>query len=211
MRTRERVGSAVGDILCCRYFGPLVPLAGGHGAPEGVVPGVEEPGVEEFPWLPLEVEGAVPGFVAEPFGEPVVPGRFPHGALLGFVLPGVVFGFTVDGLVLFPGVGEFGELAFGTVEGVVEPGVCVVPGVVVVPGVCVVPGVWVCPAVPELPAGDVPPAGALCATSQLAHSRITDKKVSFVALILRCLLHCICGLLQRFGKNPIRYRLCGRS
>ena len=73
------------------------------------------------------VAGLEPGFEVAGFAEPAVPGAFPgsvpHGDPLG-VVPGlfVVFGFTVEGDVLVPGVagaGEFdpgmlpGEVAFG--------------------------------------------------------------------------------------------------
>lgn len=83
---------------------------------------------------------------AEPLGEPGVPGNVPHGEPLG--LPGFgVFGFTVEGCVLLPGVGGFGELEPGTVDGtggVVEPagGVADLDGGVAVPaGGVTVPGV----------------------------------------------------------------------
>ena len=73
--------------------------------------------------------------MADPLGAPGSPGIGPHGAPLG-VVPGVSFGFTVDGLVLLPGVGEFGELDPGTVDGLVLPGGVDVPaGGVAVPGV----------------------------------------------------------------------------
>jgi len=81
-----------------------------------------------------------------------VPGKVPHGDPLGLV-PGLfeVLGSTVEGWVLLPGVGEFGEFEPGTVEGalgvVVPVGgvVGVVCGVTVPVGGVVVPGVWACP------------------------------------------------------------------
>lgn len=163
-----------------RYFecGPLE-LAGGQGVLDDV-PGV--PGVVELP----EVDGE-PGLLAEPLEAPGVPGKFPHGAPEGF--PGVVFGFTVDGVVLLPELGGFVEFEPGTVDGVVGVGLGVVGvdglpgGVAVFPGVGAVPGVWVCPALPEPPAGDVPPAGAACAETQTAQNRSVESKVSFLAII----------------------------
>ena len=55
---------------------------------------------------------------AELLGAPGVPGMVPHGEPLG-VVPGVteVFGFTVEGCVALPGVGGFGELDPGTLDG----------------------------------------------------------------------------------------------
>jgi hypothetical protein len=157
-RTRERVGYAwksKSPRSTRIYFegGPLVPFdeaAGGH----GVLPGdVLVLGVVELFWLLPDVEGDEPEF-DEPlldeleFDEsglgvdpvlgvvapavPVVPGRFPHGELLG-VLPGVVFGFVVEGCVVLPGVGGLVEFAPGTGDGVVGTGDGVV-GVEVLPG-----------------------------------------------------------------------------
>ncbi|HEY6764190.1 MAG TPA: hypothetical protein VI386_05415 [Candidatus Sulfotelmatobacter sp.] len=96
---------------------------------------------------------AFAGFVDPCVEPPAVPGKDPQGEPLGEV-PGVleVFGFTVEGCVLLPGVGLFGELEPGTVPGVegfvvlpVEPvpapgvegevwGVAVPAGGVAVPG-----------------------------------------------------------------------------
>ena len=93
---------------------------------EGEVPGV--PGVELVSGLAVEpvVDPEVPG----------VPGKLPHGEPAGLVVPGVVFGFTVDGVVVVPGVGGVVELEPGTEFGVVEAGgVAVCPG-----GVAVLPG-----------------------------------------------------------------------
>ena len=124
-----------------------------------------------------------------------MPGKFPHGPPVGMV-PGVVFGFTVDGVVLLPGLGGFVEFEPGTVDGVVgfglgTVGVDVLPGgVAVLPDGVDVLGVWVCPALPEPPAGDVPPAGALCAITQTAPNRSVESKVSFVANI-ESLLRCV--------------------
>lgn len=83
--------------------------------PEFVEPELPDPEFAE-PELPepAELEFAEPGF--ELFGavapevplldaeSPDAPGMVPHGDMLWFD-PGVVFGFTVDGVVLFPGVG----------------------------------------------------------------------------------------------------------
>lgn len=80
---------------------------------EGDEPGLDAPEFDE------------PVFgVGEP-GVPVVFGNVPHGEPLGLV-PGVleVFGFTVEGLVLLPGVAGFVEFEPGTPEGeagVAEP------------------------------------------------------------------------------------------
>jgi hypothetical protein len=111
------------------YFGdPL--LAGGHGVPAPApVFGLEVPGPEDDPELADEPVSGVPGLVADPLGAPGVPGIDPQGDPLGEG-PGVVFGSIVDGLVVLPGVGWFGEFEPGTVEGVEfgEFGVEVVPG-----------------------------------------------------------------------------------
>lgn len=128
-------------------------------------------GVEEFP------------------AEPVAPGMGPQGDVVADD-PGV-FGLIVEGLVVLPGVGGLGDVAPGTVVGVV--GVAVLPG-----GVAVVAGgvaplevfAPVLPAFPEFPtpaagamppAGAAPPAGALCATTQTAQARNIERKISFVA------------------------------
>ncbi|MGA8540788.1 MAG: hypothetical protein WB566_14895 [Terriglobales bacterium] len=135
--------------------------------PDGDVPGVVE--LPEFPG----VEGE-PGLLVDPPVAPGVPGKVPHGEPVG-LFPGFVFGFTVEGVVLVPGVDGLVEFAPGTVDGTVEfPG-----GVEVFPGVDA-PGVWLCPGVTE-PDGDEPPAGALCATTQAAHVRSMKRKVSLVA------------------------------
>jgi hypothetical protein len=84
--------------------------------------------------------------VVEPLEAPGVPGKFPHGPPVGLV-PGVVFGFTVDGVVLLPELGGFVEFEPGTVDGVVGVGLGVVGvdvlpgGVAVFPGAVAVPGV----------------------------------------------------------------------
>jgi hypothetical protein len=82
----------------------------------------------EFPGLLPEVEGAEPEledpeledppFCVEESGVPAVLGNVPHGEPLGLV-PGVlgVFGFTVAGWVLLPGVSGFVEFEPGTFEG----------------------------------------------------------------------------------------------
>ncbi len=59
-----------------------------------------------------------PVFGVEAPAEPAVLGKLPQGEPLGLV-PGVldVFGFTVDGCVLLPGVAGFVELEPGTLEG----------------------------------------------------------------------------------------------
>jgi hypothetical protein len=135
---------------------PLGDATGGHG-----VPGVELiPGllgdVPLSPW-PLALPG-VDGFEldelefgVEPGVEFVAPGRVPHGEPLGEP-PGLfgVFGLTVDGCVVLPGVGlvgvvEPGTVALGVPLGEVDPGVvcCVaLAGGVAVPagGVAVLAG-----------------------------------------------------------------------
>lgn len=145
-----------------------------------------------MPWLFPDVEGDEPGLEDPVFGVepppavPGIPGKVPHGELLGLV----VFGSIVDGCVLLPGVGVLGEFEPGTVVvgggvvGVEEllGGVVVVPGgVMVLPGGVAVPGVWVCPAVPGVPAGGVPAEGVLCATTQIAEKSSSERKVSFRA------------------------------
>jgi hypothetical protein len=127
---------------------------------EPVLPEVEDPELAE-PEVEVPVFGVAPG----------VPGRLPQGELLG-VVPGVEFGFMVEGCVVLPGVGDVVEFAPGTGGGVV--GVAVFPGGVAVPGVFA-------PGVPGLPAGAAPPAGALCATTHTAQARTMERKVSFVA------------------------------
>ncbi|MCU1300824.1 MAG: hypothetical protein JWQ87_1108 [Candidatus Sulfotelmatobacter sp.] len=192
------------------YLGLLGEAVGGHGVPLGETPA-------EFPCVLPDVEGDAaefdePEFEPEPdepvFGaeEPEVPavlGNVPHGEPLGLV-PGVfeVFGFTVEGCVLLPGVAGFVELDPGTPEGelgVADPlgGVAVLAGGVAVlagglaglaggvaecGGGVAVPGACDCPAA-EPPAGAAPPAppAPLCATTQVAHKRRTDKKASFFA------------------------------
>jgi len=54
-----------------------------------------------------ELEDPVSG--VEPLGAPGVPGNVPHGDR--------VFGFTVDGWVVLPGVGGLGEFDPGTLDG----------------------------------------------------------------------------------------------
>jgi hypothetical protein len=116
------------------YLGLLVPLGeavGGQGVPLDEVPA-------EFP-VPLpdvegeDVEGDPESEEPEPEAPvvPAVPGMVPHGEPLG-VVPGavVVFGFTVEGCVLLPGVAGFVELAPGTLEP--APGVAVPAGGVAV-------------------------------------------------------------------------------
>ena len=90
------------------------------------------PAVPELPWALPEVDGDEfelddpepddPVFGVDEFGVPAVPGKVPHGEPLG-VVPGVleVFGFTVDGCVLLPGVAGLVEFEPGTVDE--EPGV----------------------------------------------------------------------------------------
>ena len=183
----------------------MVPLAlGGHGLPgAGFIPGEVLPLPLLLPWLPgvggLELDD--PEFGVEPDAPLAVSGKVPHGEPLGEV-PGFVevLGLTVDGCVLVPGVGAFGEFEPGTVVfgvplGDVDPGVvCGLPvGGVVVP-VCaeVLPvggftepvggadgeAVELCPALLEPPAGAAA-RGALCATAQLAQHNTTESKLSF--------------------------------
>jgi hypothetical protein len=67
---------------------------------------------------------------------------------------------TLEGCVLLPGVGWFGEFDPGTVLG--EVGVDVPPGgVAVLPEGAVVPPGAAWPADPAVPPGAAPPAGAL--------------------------------------------------
>lgn len=90
------------------------------------MPAADVPGVAEFPWPFLEVEGDEPELLDDPelldpaFGVEPLPGKVPQGDPLG-VVPGVldVFGLTVAGLVLLPGVAGFGEFDPGTVDGAV--------------------------------------------------------------------------------------------
>ena len=107
---------------------PLGEAVGGHGPPLGETPA-------ELAWLFPEVEGAEPE-LDEPDAEdpvfdgpevPVVSGKVPQGEPLGLV-PGAfeVFGFTVEGCVLVPGVAGFVEFEPGTVGA--EPGVAVPTG-----------------------------------------------------------------------------------
>ena len=120
---------------------PLGEAAGGQGVPDGVVPvpGCELPEVlvplfpavegdefedsefddSEFADPEFDVPGvAAPGAGVELLGVPAVPGNGPHGEPPG-VVPGVVcvFGFTVEGCVLLPGVGGAGEFDPGTLPG----------------------------------------------------------------------------------------------
>jgi hypothetical protein len=144
------------------YLGLLVPFGeavGGQGVPPDEVPA-------EFPALLPDVEGEeVEGDPEseEPEPEapvvPAVPGMVPHGEPLG-VVPGavVVFGFTVEGCVLLPGVAGFVELAPGTLEP--APGVAVPAG-----GVAVWAGGVAVPAggVAERAGGVAVPAGGVAA------------------------------------------------
>ena len=153
-------------------------------------------------WLP-EVGGFeldVPVFDDPVFEVPfAVLGIVPHGELLGDVAGlFVVFGLTVDGCVLLPGVAVFGELEFGALgfgvplgdgePGLVGPGeVC---GAVAPVGGFTAPvggavgeavgevGAELCPALLEPPAGRAPPA-ELWAIAQLAQHNTTDSNVSF--------------------------------
>ena len=171
----------------------------------GFVPGDVLPLL--LPWVP-EVEGfeledpAVgdpafedPVFGAEPDAPLAVPGIVPHGEALGDV-PGLfgLFGFAVDGCVVFPGSEGFvglepGAPVFGVPPGEEEPGV-VCPGAVCgvvapvggftapVGGAVGEPGVELCPALLEPPAGRAPPA-ELWATAQLAQHNTIDSNVRF--------------------------------
>jgi len=165
----------------------------------GLVPDDEFPLL--LPWVPavagFELEDPLfedPVFGAEPDAPLAVPGIAPHGEPLGEV-PGLfeLFGFVVDGCVVFPladGLVGFepGALGFG-VLGDEEPGL-VCPGAVCggvapvggfsapVGGAVGEPGVELCPALLEPPAGRAPPA-ELWATAQLAQHNTTDSNVSF--------------------------------
>jgi hypothetical protein len=166
----------------------VLPAVGGQGALALVeVPGVVEllpevDGVEEDDEEVEDEESGLDDVDDEPvlgLELPAVPGIVPHGEVLLGVLPGVVFGFIVDGCVLLPGVVEFGVVAPGTGDDdvgvdVLPGGVDVLAGGVAVPGVCA-------PLLPEVPAGEAPPEGALCATTQTAHERNIVRKVSFAA------------------------------
>jgi hypothetical protein len=175
---------------------------GGQGAPEDV------PGCDSVPGLDDEPEEEpVPG--VEPLEAPGVPGAVPQGP--PDLLPGVVFGFMVEGSVVLPGVGGLVEFEPGTVLGAFGVGLGVV-GVAVRPGVgegVAVPGVWDCPALPgpllPAPPGAVPPAGADCAITQQAQNRINERKISFVADFfadIKSLLRCVFSslLLQAFSR-----------
>jgi hypothetical protein len=76
----------------------------------GLLPPFALPGVDGL-LFGVPALGAFPGV---PFG---VPGKLPHGAPEGEV-PFGVFGLTVDGCVVLPGVGEVGVVVPG-----VDPGV----------------------------------------------------------------------------------------
>lgn len=178
------------------YFecGAADPLAGGQGAGEEVPGLVEVPGVPEEPEFEEpeldEPEFDVPELdelddvfgVVLPLVPGAAPGIFPQGPPLGLVCG--LFGLTLEGWVLLPGVGGLGEFDPGTVPGVGLGvfGVDVLPGGVAVPpdGVVVPPGAaW--PAAPADPLGAAPPAGALCAITQTAQNRSVESKASFVA------------------------------
>lgn len=150
----NRIRAAGGNNFSYFEGGGLPPPAetGGQGlrvadvpgvveSPEFGEPGFDEPELDDPPFEPLVAPG--------------VPGKVPHGEPLGLV-PGLLglFGFTVGGCVLPPGVGGFGEFEPGTVEGVfgvvvpVGGFVGAVDGVVAPVGGVVVPGVWACPEAP---------------------------------------------------------------
>jgi len=89
--------------------------------PEFEEPELEEPALEESEFDEPEFDepefdGPALGVGAP--GEPAEPGMVEQGEPLGPV-PGavVVFGFTVEGCVLLPGLAGFVELAPGTPEG----------------------------------------------------------------------------------------------
>jgi len=184
---RPSVAAVCDETYAC---GEVVGLAlGGHGVPGvGFIPGELLP--LPLPWFPgaegFELDdpvlGSAPGV---PFA---VPGKGPHGEPLGAV-PGVVvvLGFTVEGCVVLPGVGLFGELepgavVFGVPLGEPDPGaVCgvvdPVGGLTLPVGGAVERGAELCRALLEPPAGAAPP-GELWATAQLAQHNTTDSKVS---------------------------------
>jgi hypothetical protein len=192
------------------YLGDgLLPAdAGGQG--DAPVPGVAF-------WLFPGADGAEPEFAPE-FGEfglvapasgfalpvaPAVPGKDPQGEPLG-LFPGVVFGSIVDGFVVLPGVGGFGEFAPGTVDGALGVGDGVV-GVEVPPGGVAVFGACVWLAAPEVPAGGAPPAGAACATTEAAQSKMTERKPRFLVGIRK-------PPALNFDRSlsPRRHRRCAR-
>ena len=184
---RFRLSPLCDETYAC---GEVVGLAlGGHGVPGvGFIPGELLP--LPLPWFPgaegFELDdpvlGSAPGV---PFA---VPGKGPHGEPLGEV-PGVVVvgGGTVEGCVVLPGVGLFGELepgavVFGVPLGEADPGaVCgvvdPVGGLTLPVGGAVERGAELCRALLEPPAGAAPP-GELWATAQLAQHNTTDSKVS---------------------------------
>lgn len=147
-------GLPVGDIPGVVEFPWLLPEVEG-GAPEFDEPEFDEPefgepelGEPEFDEPELEDSA----FGVDPSFAPGAVGKGPHGEPLGPV-PGLleVFGFTVEGCVLLPGVGGFGEFEPGTVEGVFG-GVApvggftgAVGGFVAPVGGVAAPGAWVCP------------------------------------------------------------------
>jgi hypothetical protein len=143
-------------------------------------PEVDDPEFEEAEFDDPELDP-----VFEPLGAPGVPGNVPHGDPLG-VVPGVVevFGFTVEGCVLLPLDGGFVEFDPGTPEGDVGGFTEPVGGAVglLVGGAeeGVAPGAWLRPAEPELPVGGAPPAGAVCAATQVAQKRRTERNVSIL-------------------------------
>lgn len=162
---------------------------------------LEEPVLDDPVLADPVFDDPVPGMVLDaPF---VVPGNVPQGEPFG--MPGVfvVFGLTVEGCVVFPGVAGLeldpGALVFGVPLGEVDcpgvvcgvavlaggvavlaSGVAVLAGGVAVPagGVAGEPGVELCPALLEPPAGAVP-AGAAWATAQLAQHSRTHSNASF--------------------------------
>jgi hypothetical protein len=146
--------------------------------PEFVEPEFAEPEPDAEPALDAPVFG-----VEEFPAEPVAPGMGPQGDVVEDE-PGVLFGFIVEGRVVLPGVGGFGDVAPGTVGGFV--GVAVLPGGGALPDVFA-PVLPEFPAFPEPaagavpPAGAAPPAGALCATAQTAQPRTMERRVSFFA------------------------------
>ena len=147
-------------------------------------PVVDVPGVAEFPWPFPEVAGEFELLEDPAFGVEPLPGKVPHGDPLG-VVPGAfdVFGFTVDGRVLLPGVAGFVEFDPGTVDGAVcgftEP-VCglaePVAGAVLGAGVEL--GACACPVDPP---GAAPPDPRLCAITHVAQKKSTERIVSFLA------------------------------
>lgn len=194
MRTRSQSDPRQ-KLLKLLYLGPVpLPLAeaaGGQGVAFGEVPGVA--------WMLPEVPGVEPAVfgVELPVAPGVAPGKLPHGDPLG-VVPGVfgLFGFTVEGCVLLPGVGGVIEFEPGIADGGEDPvgggvavlvggGVVVLVGGVVGVGAVVLVGVVVGVGAVVLVGGGVAvlvggAGGVLvCAATQAAQHKTTERRLIF--------------------------------